>query len=421
MDDTSSRLGKLAALVILATGMAGCAAPNPNANTQPTLLGFLGLASPAQILEDETKSDNAAIAEAAKVKKQACLKCKKIKAIKYLAKVGCGCYDKDEKVSKALIAAMGDCDEAVRMAAVKAVMKTAKDGCCDSCGKSCCKKDVVEQLAKMAYELDDKGCWIEPSERVRKLAAEAAEICCPCQLPQYDMTPSGPTAEPNPLQQQQDNPELKREPAAVEGTTEPPVPVQPGAADEAARTRLLRDRAIQIVYTTLDSFDEDEIPVMPADVQVAAGASKEKADDDEAPGRAFICKNEDPIVLYRNVAVPVSGSYWPTGGVREAASRTRRPVTVGRRSANGGNARGIVRYVDEFHGLAHVEFGGRARVAPGTRIVVEHQALFGKLTTSGILEVVSSEPGAATVKALGNYQISRVASGDQVYVSHENS
>ncbi len=413
MDDTTSRIGKLVAVLILATGTAGCVAPTPG---QPTLLGWLGIGTPAQLLNNNANSDNAAIAQAAKIKQQKCLQCKKIKAIKYLATIGCGCYDKDGGVSKALLAALSDCDDKVRTAAIQAIIKTASGCPCETCGSvSCCKKDVVEQLAKMAYEVDDKGCWIEPSEKIRKLAAKAAEICCPCQWPQYETGPANPVQEP-------DNPELKREPAAVEGTTEtPPLPVQPKSGDEAARRRIVRDRAIAVVSNQADSLNADEISDRPMVAQTAAGASDEKAAEEDAPGHAYVRSDEETIVVYRNLAVPVASDRWPTGGFQETARRTRLPMVVTGRAAHDGSVRGIVRYVDQFHGVAHVEFGGTARIAPGTRVVVEHQALFGKLATSGILEVVSSEPGVATVKALGNYQISRVASGDQVFVSQGNS
>jgi hypothetical protein len=412
MDDTTSRLGTWAIALILATGTTGCVAPTPG---QPTLLGWLGIGTPAQILNNNANSDNAAIAQAAKIKQQKCLQCKKIKAIKYLATIGCGCYDKDGGVSKALLAALSDCDDKVRTAAIQAIIKTASGCPCETCGSvSCCKKDVVEQLAKMAYEVDDKGCWIEPSEKIRKLAAKAAEICCPCQWPQNEMGPSTPVQEP-------DNPELKREPAAVEGTTEtPPLPVQPKPGDEAAHRRIVRDRAIAVVSSQANSLNADEIPDAPAIAQTAVGASNEKADED-APGRAYIRSDEATVVVYRNLAVSVSSDRWPTDGAGETGRQTRLPRMVTRRAALDGTVRGIVRYVDQFHGLAHVEFGGTARIAPGTRVIVEHQALFGKLSTSGILEVVASEPGSATVKALGNYQISRVASGDQVFVSQGNS
>jgi hypothetical protein len=48
--------------------------------------------------------------------------------------------------------------------------------------------------------------------------------------------------------------------------------------------------------------------------------------------------------------------------------------------------------------------------------VVQHQALFGKLASFGNLEVVDSEPRAATVQALGEFRLSRVSSGDAVVV-----
>ena len=44
MDDNPGRSGKLAALMLLATAMVGCAAPSPQ---KQTLLGFLGFATPA--------------------------------------------------------------------------------------------------------------------------------------------------------------------------------------------------------------------------------------------------------------------------------------------------------------------------------------------------------------------------------------
>jgi hypothetical protein len=53
--------------------------------------------------------------------------------------------------------------------------------------------------------------------------------------------------------------------------------------------------------------------------------------------------------------------------------------------------------------------------------VVHHQALFGRLASTGNLEVVASEPGAATVRALGDFRISRVSSGDQVTVVEGNT
>jgi hypothetical protein len=144
----------------------------PGLEKKPPLLN---IADPANL-----ESDVPAIKAAAEIKKAEDLKKQKIKAIKYLATIGCGCYDKDGKVTNALLAAMEDCTEEVRLEAVKAIAENAEGGCCEICNqRNCCSEEISEQLAKMAYELDDNGCYVEPSERVREAAMEALAICCP--------------------------------------------------------------------------------------------------------------------------------------------------------------------------------------------------------------------------------------------------
>ena len=120
------------------------------------------------------------IQEAAKVKMAEDLKPQKIKAIKYLAKIGCGCYDLDGNITKALVEAASDCTEEVRLATVEAIAEAAAAQCCAQCGQTCCcKQPILEQLAKMAYQRDEHGCYVEPSQRVRQAAARALMICCP--------------------------------------------------------------------------------------------------------------------------------------------------------------------------------------------------------------------------------------------------
>ena len=136
---------------------------------------LLAIADPANL-----ESPVAAIKKAAEVKQAEDLKKQKIKAVKYLTKIGCGCYDIDGSITEALIAASDDCTEAVRLATVEAIADAAEGECCSNCGKvCCCNEDMVKRLAKMAYERDDKGCYLEPSERVREAAVKALEICCP--------------------------------------------------------------------------------------------------------------------------------------------------------------------------------------------------------------------------------------------------
>lgn len=126
------------------------------------------------------ESDNPAIKAAAEIKQAEDLKMQKIKAIKFLATMGCGCYDKEGKITDALLAAMDDCTPDVRLAAIDAIADTANGECCKSCGStSCCSEKVTKRLSEIAYERDDNGCMLEPSAEIRAAAAKALKICCP--------------------------------------------------------------------------------------------------------------------------------------------------------------------------------------------------------------------------------------------------
>jgi len=127
------------------------------------------IADPANLAPDMPK----AIQEAAKIKQQEDLAKQKIKAIKYLGKIGCGCYP---GVKEGLLAALDDCTEEVRYEAVQAFMVAAGDRC-QACSETCCDAEVIDKLNKMATEMDEKGCYVEPSARVRAAAAQAARIC----------------------------------------------------------------------------------------------------------------------------------------------------------------------------------------------------------------------------------------------------
>lgn len=149
---------------------------HPNREPKPPMKA---LADPANL-----ESKDPAIKRAAEIKQAEDLKKQKIKAVKYLASIGCGCYDKDGSVTAALVASMGDCTEDVRYETIKAISEAAEGGCCSKCGMTCCcNKDVLMAMAKTAYERDDHGCYLEPSERVREAAAEALQNCCPNDSP----------------------------------------------------------------------------------------------------------------------------------------------------------------------------------------------------------------------------------------------
>ena len=125
-------------------------------------------------------SADPAIKKVAEVKMAEDLKPQKIKAVKYLASIGCGCYNRDGAITDALLKSMDDCTEEVRLQTVWAISEAAAGEACANCKmRSCCSEEISNKLYEIAYERDDTGCFLEPSERVRLAAAEALRTCCP--------------------------------------------------------------------------------------------------------------------------------------------------------------------------------------------------------------------------------------------------
>lgn len=167
------------------------------------------LADPKNLDPEMPKSVQAA----AKIKQQEDLAPQKIKAIKYLATMGCGCYQK-MGVREALLESLDDCTEDVRYEAAAALAKAA--GCrCDKCGNSCCNAKVMNKLKELADGTDERCCQKEASERVRQAAREALNAC-KNKLPAMNVTPGG--VEPRPIPEQR--------PIGVESSGIPAPPVQ---------------------------------------------------------------------------------------------------------------------------------------------------------------------------------------------------
>jgi len=125
-------------------------------------------------------SSDPAIKKAAEVKQAEDLAPQKIKAVKYLAGIGCGCYNRDGSITDALLKSLDDCTEQVRLATVWAISEAAAGEACANCKqRSCCSEEISNKLYEIAYERDETGCYLEPSERVRLAAAEALRTCCP--------------------------------------------------------------------------------------------------------------------------------------------------------------------------------------------------------------------------------------------------
>lgn len=191
--------------VWLAVGDVGLAQTASSANLAvptPTLWRFLGIPQGVHTVRDTlvnrcgnlpglerkppllriadprlAEIDNAAIKKAQQIKAEEDLAPQKIKAIKYLATLGCEkCYG---GIEEAMLESLKDCTEDVRYETVKA-LATIPDKKCPACDNDCCSEKITEQLAKMAYERDPDApdCWLEPSARVRRAAMETLRVCC---------------------------------------------------------------------------------------------------------------------------------------------------------------------------------------------------------------------------------------------------
>ncbi len=120
---------------------------------------------------------------AAEIKKQEDLAPQKLKALKYIATIGCGCYDKGDLVQNALIEALSDCTPAVRKEALNTIMAQVSGDCCNCCcpsacnSKSCCTRKLYDRLEEMAIKTDDTGCPVEPDPAVRAMAMRVLNAC----------------------------------------------------------------------------------------------------------------------------------------------------------------------------------------------------------------------------------------------------
>ncbi len=180
------------------------------------------LADPANL-----QSDNPAIKAAAKIKADQDQAPQKIKAIKFLATVGCGCYP---GVKEALTASLDDCTEEVRYEAAVALCKVAGSPC-KNCEKTCCSAEVMSKLEEKAHGQDEKGCYKESSARVREAAAMAVDAC--------RRKTGATTAAPLPPEQKKKPPEIPREvPSAPPRPLPPPPPSAAPAGNRAAFLRI---------------------------------------------------------------------------------------------------------------------------------------------------------------------------------------
>ena len=375
-------------------------------------------------------SDNPAIKKAAEIKKEEDKAPQKIKAIKYLAKIGCGCYDRDGSITDAILAATDDCTESVRLAAVKAIAKGKQCGRCDE--KKCCGEDLIKRLAKMAYEKDDTGCWIEPSQRVRKAAIEALLYCCP------DRGPGEVIEEP---EVPREVPVEEDEPEIPEGELPATPPADTTASDSAAQSqqssRRTASRRAAIRESTNDSADvaamlrrsivrketgQEEFGQRPAPASLAkqrGELSLEPGPPLPTPAGSLVGKSgggtssrsySPPVQRRKQTSIPSAVPAAPRKVFQLATTPKARPVP--RPSLPRG---GTIQYVNVSGRTAFVRLDTEGELPVGSRVRVYHKFITGRGEV-GRLEVVASKPGTATARAVGRTKLTKIANGDDVLV-----
>lgn len=150
----------------------------------------LAIADPKNLEEAKPKMLKAA----AEIKQDQDLKKQKIKALKFLGEVNCGCYNKDDKVEAAFLEALEDCDPDVRTAAIEALSNAAGNcpKCCRTgCEVTCCTEKMFKKLEDIAFGTKN-GCYKEPVEEIR---AAAKALMCKCPVPCKEVEPLPPPEE----------------------------------------------------------------------------------------------------------------------------------------------------------------------------------------------------------------------------------
>ncbi len=138
-----------------------------------------------------------ALKAAAKIKQDQDLKKQKIKALKFLAEVNCGCYNKDDKVIKAFLESLNDCDPDVRLVAVEGLIATVGNcaQCRNRCDPHCVNEEVLKKIQEMACGVNETGCCIEPVEKIRKAAKELLAMCPTPPAKPIEEIPAPPASE----------------------------------------------------------------------------------------------------------------------------------------------------------------------------------------------------------------------------------
>jgi hypothetical protein len=410
---------------------------------------------------------NSPIKVAAEIKQKEDKAPQKIKALKYLATIGCGGFCSEEqgkKIEAAFIDGMRDCTESVRLAAVEAVKDTIRarrkhqhrgnpnsalavrlESCkkkldvykkfipetvrdavhhvstsvqehhgtvrppdpCDS--RCCCTPDIMAELAKLAYERKDSGCWYEPSAAVRRAAIQALEMCCPTCFEPIEILPDDGGEEP--LIEEEGE-----EPAA--DVADPADAAEEAATDEAADSAGAETNPVEEDPAAEEAEDSEadpfedaaaaELPPQPTFSDPSASAEP-PGDSETMDVEVRLTDDEtieDPLVEFiahdptREPAEEAPVAEEPPAFDPEQAPLPAEPVG------------GVVEHYDVSKQLVHLSFDEGIVVPTGQEVEVYHRFLLG-VSQVAILEVTEAAPGRAVARPLSG-RTSKIARGDTV-------
>jgi hypothetical protein len=394
------RFGAVALLAVFTLSSTGRGqVPPPPPVPQPTLWSFLGIPQgckklhgalinrhgkhpklekklPRKALNDPSflqPDAPAVLKKAAEVKIAEDLAPQKIKAVRYLTKIGCGCYDVDKSLTQALQEAMGDCTERVRLATIEAIADAAEGGNCANCGQvCCCNEDILKTLARIAFERDEFGCFEEPSERVRNAARQALEICCPGTGPVEEMPEPIPNGGPELPEGDMEGPER---PSDINGEAE--MPLEAGEARNEEPTT-----------------DETESAASDLDLDLQAAAP--------------IVDLRPPLPIAQDVQLDQPVAQTPEKSVVQLATNWQTP----QQAQTASNNEAFVMHIDKARGMAHVHLHQNESVQVGSQLAVLRATEQGKRLI-GHVKVFESFPGSANVEAIDS-SFSRIEQGDEV-------
>ncbi len=389
----------------------------PNRERKPPLKA---IADPANL-----ESDNSAIAKAAKIKTEEDMAPQKIKAIKYLATIGCGCYP---DVSDALMDALDDCTEEVRYQAALAIEDATNLHCSHCNTNCCCDEKLVKKLAKVAYEKNDKGCPEEVSERVREAAIRA--MCGCCQNP-------GP-AEP---QEELPTPALPRPEGTPDDSPEDEAPRSAGRPAEAGYQRLSDTGRQDAGYQRLSDSGRYETKPRVVVYDAPSPAGQEEVDIEEPemlPAKRDRAEAQ-PAKTIASQAPPLRQPIRLTAGLSTASGSGGQPMAVSAvyvsevqdnpnpqtqpLPMSGKNVRhapplsavlkGVVARVSAASNTVEVRIESAGKLRAGDRLKVTHEYLRNEVIV-GYLEVVAVGDQAVTARPVSGLKLGKIARGDEV-------